>query len=144
MSPEEGLGPLHCQRRRRFSLMEDARGRAGGVPGGVGREGPPPGSWAGGWWRKPVSGRRRWRGGGGRLPPGTLAAPNSELRVHLTPADLPPRPFAKVGRDGPRERGGAAGPAQFQAVPRSETIVPIIQSEGSTQPGLPPGWGALR
>lgn len=63
----------------------------------MGREGPGlPVSWAGGW-RKPICGRRRWSGGSGSFPPGTLAAPSSVLRVHLTPADLPPRPIAKVG-----------------------------------------------
>lgn len=63
----------------------------------MGREGPGlPVSWAGGW-RKPIRGRRRWSGGSGSFPPGTLAAPSSVLRVHLTPADLPPRPIAKVG-----------------------------------------------
>lgn len=66
--------------------------------------------------------------GVGVSPPGTLAAPSSVLRVHLTRADLPLRPIAKVGDNWAQGEERGTDPEQLQAVPGSETIVPIIQS----------------
>lgn len=93
-------------------------------------------SWAG-WWRQQISGGGRRSGGNGSLLSGILTAPSSVHRVYLTLADLPSQPYRQGwGTTGAKGRRGAANPEQLREVPVSETIIPIIQSQGSTTPAF--------